>query len=118
MGSAASSALTSFVKDMAVLHFPAHKAHLRLERHACALLHRLLHPVSYTHLYVAPRRRTDKTHGLDASSNHLVLLCKNETGYKNLMKIVSDAFVTGFYTRPRTDFSVLERCLLYTSRCV
>lgn len=66
-------------------------------------------PILGCEVYVAPRRRTDKTHGLDASSNHLVLLCKNETGYKNLMKIVSDAFVTGFYTRPRTDFSVLER---------
>ena len=66
-------------------------------------------PILGCEVYVAPRRRTDKTHGLDASSNHLVLLCKNETGYKNLMKIVSDAFVTGFYIRPRTDFSVLER---------
>ena len=66
-------------------------------------------PILGCEVYVAPRMRTDKTHQLDAASNHLVLLCKNETGYQNLMKIVSDAFVTGFYTRPRTDFSVLER---------
>ena len=66
-------------------------------------------PILGCEVYVAARQRTDKTHQLDSSSYHLILLCKNETGYHNLMKIVSDAYVTGFYNRPRTDFSVLER---------
>ena len=53
---------------------------------------------------------------------HLVLLAENDTGYHNLMKIVSKGFVDGFYYKPRVDYEVLETyhegiiCLLYTSR--
>ncbi|MBQ2274501.1 MAG: PHP domain-containing protein, partial [Clostridia bacterium] len=43
-------------------------------------------------VYVAPRTRFDKVRGLDSEYNHLVLLCKNETGYKNLIKLVSAGF--------------------------
>ena len=66
-------------------------------------------PILGCEVYVAPRRRTDKTHHLDSSSHHLVLLCKNEVGYRNLLALVSDAYVEGFYNRPRTDFEMLEQ---------
>ena len=53
-------------------------------------------PIIGCEVYVAARSMTDKTHELDAQSTHLVLLVKNETGYKNLIKLVSDAFTVGF----------------------
>ena len=42
-------------------------------------------------------------------NNHLILLCKNETGYKNLAKLVSAAFIEGFYSKPRVDKQLLEQ---------
>ncbi len=60
-------------------------------------------------VYVAPRSRFDKVHGLDNDRYHLILLCKNETGYQNLLKLVSSAWVDGFYTKPRVDREILEK---------
>ncbi len=60
-------------------------------------------------VYVAPRSRFDKVHGLDSDRYHLILLCKNETGYQNLLKLVSSAWVDGFYTKPRVDREILEK---------
>ena len=57
--------------------------------------------------YVATRTRFDKGNRIDGS-NHLVLLCKNETGYKNLIKMVSAGFTEGFYNKPRVDHELLE----------
>ncbi len=48
---------------------------------------------------MATRTRFDKVNKIDGN-NHLILLCKNETGYKNLCKMVSAAFVEGFYPSP------------------
>ena len=48
---------------------------------------------------MATRTRFDKVNKIDGN-NHLILLCKNETGYKNLIKMVSAAFVEGFYSSP------------------
>ena len=45
---------------------------------------------------------------MDAESRHLVLLCKNETGYRNLCYLVSMAFVEGFYIKPRIDLELLR----------
>ncbi len=59
-------------------------------------------------VYVAPRGRKDKQKGPDSEYNHLVLLCKNETGYKNLIKMVSLSFTEGFYMRPRIDKELLK----------
>ena len=59
-------------------------------------------------VYVAPRGRQDKQKGADSEYNHLVLLCKNETGYKNLIKMVSLSFTEGFYMRPRIDKELLK----------
>ncbi len=68
-----------------------------------------IRPILGCEVYVAPRRRTDKEHGVDNESGHLVLLCENETGYHNLMKLVSAAWTEGFYSRPRVDRELLER---------
>ena len=64
-------------------------------------------PVIGCEVYVAPRARTDKEHGLDSEYTHLILLCKNETGYKNLCYLVSMGFVEGFYVKPRIDWALL-----------
>ena len=58
-------------------------------------------------VYVAQRTRFDKVHGLDSERYHLVLLCENETGYRNLIKMVSAAWTEGFYTKPRIDHDLL-----------
>ena len=68
-----------------------------------------IHPVIGCEVYVAARSRFDKVHGTDTESSHLVLLCENETGYQNLMKLVSLAFTEGFYSRPRVDHALLEQ---------
>lgn len=65
-------------------------------------------PVIGCEVYVASRSRFNKVHGIDSNRHHLVLLCKNETGYKNLIKLVSSAWVDGFYTKPRIDRELLE----------
>ncbi len=66
-------------------------------------------PIIGCEVYVAARSRFDKVHGVDSNRHHLVLLCKNETGYKNLTKLVSSAWVDGFYTKPRIDRELLEK---------
>ncbi len=60
-------------------------------------------------IYLAKRTRHDKVHELDHENRHLVLLCENQQGYQNLIKIVSQAWVEGFYNRPRADFELLEK---------
>ena len=66
-------------------------------------------PVIGCEVYVAPRKRTDKEHALDSDYTHLVLLCKNETGYKNLCYLVSMGFTEGFYMKPRIDWDLLHQ---------
>ncbi len=66
-------------------------------------------PIIGCEVYVSPRTRFDKVHGIDNDRYHLILLCKNETGYKNLIKLVSSAWVDGFYTKPRVDRDILEK---------
>ena len=67
-------------------------------------------PILGCEVYVAPNSRFDKeiTGGEDRYY-HLVLLAENNTGYSNLMKIVSKGFTEGYYYRPRVDFEVLNR---------
>ncbi len=65
-------------------------------------------PIIGCEVYVAERSLTDKVHGLDSQRYHLVLLCKNEIGYKNLIHMVSKSWVDGFYVRPRVDKALLE----------
>ena len=61
-------------------------------------------------VYVARRSMYDREKAMgDYSGYHLILLAKNKTGYKNLVKIVSKAYTEGFYGRPRTDRTELEK---------
>ena len=65
-------------------------------------------PIIGCEVYVAPRGRFLKEGKLDNSGHHLVLLCKNEIGYKNLCYMVSESFINGFYSRPRIDMDLLR----------
>ena len=65
-------------------------------------------PIIGCEVYVATRTRFDKVNRIDGN-NHLILLCKNETGYKNLIKMVSAGFIEGFYSKPRIDKDLLEQ---------
>ena len=67
-----------------------------------------IHPIIGCEVYVAARTRFDKVHGLDSENRHLVLLCENNTGYENLMKIVSASWTEGFYSKPRVDYELLR----------
>lgn len=66
-------------------------------------------PIIGCECYVAARTRFDKVHALDSERYHLVLLCKNATGYQNLIAMVSKAWTEGFYTKPRIDKELLEK---------
>lgn len=65
-------------------------------------------PIIGCEVYVAPRTRFDKEGRRDASGNHLVLLCKNQKGYENLIYMVSKSFTEGFYQKPRVDMELLR----------
>lgn len=66
-------------------------------------------PILGCEVYVAKRSHTDKDPQKDRSPYHLVLLAENEQGYKNLIKIVSEGFVDGFYYKPRVDHEILRK---------
>lgn len=68
-----------------------------------------IHPIIGCEVYVAPRGRKDKEHAFDREYNHLVLLCENNEGYQNLVKLVSAAHLEGFYMKPRVDRELLEQ---------
>ncbi len=65
-------------------------------------------PVIGCEVYMAPRSRFDKVYEYDSRYSHLILLCENQTGYKNLSYIVSKGFTEGFYYKPRIDFELLS----------
>ena len=67
-----------------------------------------IHPVIGCEVYVAPRSRWDKVPGLDEKPYHLVLLAENQTGYQNLIKLVSRGWLEGFYYKPRVDMELLQ----------
>ena len=66
-------------------------------------------PIIGCEVYVAPASRFAKEKSSEGNYYHLVLLCKNETGYKNLIKLVSLGFTEGFYSKPRIDMELLEK---------
>jgi len=66
-------------------------------------------PIIGCEVYVAPRGMQDREHGIDNEARHLVLLCENETGYRNLCYLVSRAFIDGFYIKPRIDKELLRQ---------
>ena len=65
-------------------------------------------PIIGCEVYMARRRMSDRIHGIDNDPYHLVLLCENRTGYENLCYLVSEAFLHGFYGKPRVDLELLE----------
>jgi len=67
-----------------------------------------LHAIIGCEVYVAARSRFSREGRQDASGHHLVLLCKNEIGYKNLCYLVSKSFTEGFYQKPRIDMELLS----------
>lgn len=66
-------------------------------------------PIIGCEIYVAKRSLHDKEAGVDKDYNHLVLLAKNNIGYKNLMKIVTVSHLEGFYYKPRVDMELLSK---------
>ncbi len=68
-----------------------------------------LKPIIGCEVYVAARGMKDKDPKLDSSQYHLVLLVKDEAGYQNLIKLVSHAFIEGFYYKPRVDIEELKK---------
>lgn len=66
-------------------------------------------PILGCEVYVTSGSRFEKENNNDTRYNHLVLLAENDTGYHNLMKIVSRGFTEGFYYKPRVDYEVLEQ---------
>ncbi len=66
-------------------------------------------PIIGCEVYLAPNSRFDKNYNVDSDSSHLVLLCQNETGYKNLVYMVTSAFTEGFYSKPRIDVELLRK---------
>src|SRR5258708_3358446 len=77
-------------------------------------------PIIGCEIYIAQRSRFDKE-AVDKNYNHLILLAENNTGYKNLMKIVSAAYLEGYYYKPRTDIELLQKYhegLICLSACV
>lgn len=67
-----------------------------------------IHPVIGCEVYMAPRSRFEKVHDIDNKTSHLILLAQNQTGYKNLIKMVSSGYIDGFYYKPRIDFELLK----------
>jgi len=78
-------------------------------------------PIIGCEIYMAHRSRFDKQPKIDADQYHLVLLAKNLTGYRNLMKIVTKAHLEGFYYKPRADIELLKEYhqgLIASSACI
>jgi DNA polymerase-3 subunit alpha len=78
-------------------------------------------PIVGCEVYVAKNSRLEKRGREDQGSYHLVLLAKNYEGYKNLVKLTSNAFIEGFYSKPRIDRELLERYssgLICSSACL
>lgn len=74
-----------------------------------------LKPIIGCEIYISPREMSKKEAGIDNKYFHLVLLAKNQEGYRNLIKVVSIAHMEGFYYKPRIDFETLSK---YTSGLV
>ncbi|HEX8923550.1 MAG TPA: PHP domain-containing protein, partial [Patescibacteria group bacterium] len=77
-------------------------------------------PIIGCEVYVSPGSRLDKS-SVNRRNHHLILLAKNLTGYKNLMKLVSIGHHEGFYYKPRIDWEILQQYhegLICSSACV
>ena len=80
-----------------------------------------IHPVIGCEVYVAPRTRFDRVHELDSKARHLILLCRDNEGYRNLSHMVSQSYTEGFYIKPRIDLDLLRersKGLICLSACL
>ncbi|MFH1085006.1 MAG: PHP domain-containing protein, partial [Chloroflexota bacterium] len=68
-----------------------------------------IRPIYGCEVYQAPRRLSDRDPKLDSKAHHLILLAKNDQGYRNLLKLVTVANLEGFYYRPRVDHELLAQ---------
>ncbi len=78
-------------------------------------------PIIGCEVYVARRNIEDRIFGIDNDPYHLVLLCKDRKGYENLCLLVSEAFLNGFYGKPRVDLNMLRKYhegLIASSACL
>ncbi len=78
-------------------------------------------PIIGCEVYVTRRGMSDRIHGIDNDPYHLVLLCKDRVGYENLCLLVSEAYINGFYGKPRVDLELLRKHhegLIATSACL
>lgn len=78
-------------------------------------------PIIGCEVYMAQESRHDKRPNIDSKSYHMILLAKNETGYKNLVELVTKAHLEGYYYKPRIDEELLEKHaegLIGTSACL
>ncbi len=94
--------------------YGAHKFYLAAQEYG-------IKPIIGCETYMAARSRFDKQANLDTDRYHLVLLAKNENGYKNLMKLISLAHLEGFYYKPRIDMEILRQYaqgLIVLSACL
>ncbi|MDL2258217.1 DNA polymerase III subunit alpha [Eubacteriales bacterium OttesenSCG-928-K08] len=71
--------------------------------------HQGIKPIIGMEAYVAPRSMEEREGAKGREYAHLILLCKNHTGYQNLMHLSSEAFLRGFYYKPRIDYALLEQ---------
>ncbi len=92
-----------------------------LQQQLQAAEQKLFKPIVGCECYLARRDRFSQSEKIDGSGWHLVVLAKNLTGYKNLVKLVSKSWTEGFYYRPRIDKELLEQYsegLIVSSACL
>ncbi len=80
-----------------------------LEQKLSELKRKIVKPILGCEAYIANNSRLDKKSEKDRSGNHLVLLAKNMKGYQNLCKLISLAWIDGYYYRPRIDKDILKQ---------
>jgi DNA polymerase III subunit alpha len=106
--------------DMPALAITDHGAMYGVIEFYQACLERGIKPIIGCELYLAPGSRLQHSGGHEELS-HLVLLAENETGYQNLIKVVTDTHLNGFYYKPRADFELLAQYsegLIATTACI
>ncbi len=122
-GAASVKALVTKAKKdgMSALALTDHGAMFGIKEFHSACTNEGLKPILGCETYVAARTINDKKDKIDRSGYHLILLAKNKTGYRNLVKLISIASNEGFYYKPRIDKALLEKYsegLIASSSCL
>lgn len=107
--------------DMKALAITDHGSMYGVIKFYKACLDAGIKPIIGCEIYIAKRSLQDKEAGVDKEYNHLILLAKDNIGYKNLMKIVTTSNLDGYYYKPRTDLALLKQHsegLICLSACV